>query len=49
MVARGQGWWAGVTGREVGVIIKGNMSYSPCDERTVLYLECGGGHTNLHM
>lgn len=33
-------------GREVGVV-KGNMSGS-CGDRTVLYLECGGGYTNMN-
>lgn len=31
------------------MVIEGNTSDSPCGEPTLLYLECGGGYTKLHM
>ena len=51
-VSKGQKhwWFPGKRGgdREMGVTIKG-ITRNLCADGTVLYLDCDGGYTNLHM
>lgn len=39
----------GARGEEEGVYYKGNNDRDPCGGGNVLYLNCGGGYTNIHM